>query len=290
MQDFRYALIRFVRDRERMEPVNAGVILQGAGRVDFKLQPHFARRKDVDTTIWTAWRRFFDEEIHGDAVPLFQPDRRAEQFLKHLRELCTANVVMSEPLLVSVPDDRSFDATLDSLYERLAAPPEEEPRATARRPTARFKELSENGRFLKRGMKKSSFVHVGDERLWHAFRQVENGVHIAIDKVEVGLELHPTAQEIQTLQLVTEKLPRFLNPKGTQRPGKYILVADALEHPFTDQSSEDFSDMKRLLSEYEDKIASGGGRVVRNADEVGRVAAEIEQSLQPMTASSDDEE
>ena len=140
MQDFRYALIRFVKDRERMEPVNAGVILQGAGRVEFKLQPHFARRKDVDTAVWADWREFFDQEIHGEAVPLFQPDRRVEQFLRHLRDLCTANIVVSEPLLVSVPDDRSFDATLDSLYERLAAPPDEGPPPPPPPPPARGKE------------------------------------------------------------------------------------------------------------------------------------------------------
>lgn len=290
MQEFRYALIRFVRDRERMEPVNAGVILQGAGRIDVKLQPHFARRKGVDAAIWTAWRRFFAEELHGNAVPLFQPDRTSRKFLDHLRELCTANVIVSEPLQVTVPDDRTFDAALESLYDRLAAPPEEALRAASRRPTVRFRELSESRRFLKRGMKRPSFVHVGQERLWHAYRQVENGVHIAVDKVEVGQELHLTASEIQALQLVTEKLPRFLERRAGERTARYVLVADELEHPFTEQSDEDFAEMKRLLGQFEERIAASGGHVVRSTDEVVRIAEEIELSLRPLPSPADDDE
>ena len=47
MNDLRYALIRFIPDAARMEPINFGVVLQGAGKIDFKLHPNFARRKDV---------------------------------------------------------------------------------------------------------------------------------------------------------------------------------------------------------------------------------------------------
>jgi hypothetical protein len=288
MKEFRYALIRFIRDRERMEPVNAGIILQGDGRIDFKLQPHFARRKDVDTTMWTAWRRFFDHEIHGEAIPLFQPERSSPRFIHYLRELCAENVQISEPLRASTEEGETFESVLESLYDRLAAPPDDEQRATARRPTARFKELAENGQFLRRGMKKSAFVQVNQERLWHAFRQVENGLHIAIDKVEVGLELHLTATEIQTLQLVTEKLPRFLrrpNVRGT----KYILIADPLERPFTDQSEEDFIDMQKLLSQYQEKIAAVGGHIARTVEEVSAISTEIEHSLPPLATANGNE-
>ena len=48
MQDFRYLLVRYVPDRERMEPINVGII-QGAGRIDFRLNPHAARRKEIET-------------------------------------------------------------------------------------------------------------------------------------------------------------------------------------------------------------------------------------------------
>ena len=51
-----------------------------------------------------------------------------------------------------------------------------------------------------------------------------------------------------------------------------------------------FSDLKRLLDEYEENIASKGGYVVRSAEDVVRVAAEIEQSLQPLATAVGDEE
>ena len=59
MNDLHYALIRFIPDMARMEPMNFGVVLQGAGKIDFKLNPNFARKKEVETPVFQKWRDFF---------------------------------------------------------------------------------------------------------------------------------------------------------------------------------------------------------------------------------------
>jgi len=123
MKNLRYVLIRYIRDRARMEPLNAGVILQGEGRIALRLSPHLDQRADVNTSAWKEWKEFFECEITGEAIPHFQPSRESEQFLRYLEGLCSGTVVLSAPLTISVSDGRSFGEILESLYQRLVAPP-----------------------------------------------------------------------------------------------------------------------------------------------------------------------
>lgn len=120
MNDLRYALIRFVPDMNRMEPINVGVVLQAPGRIDFKLNA--ARRKDMETSVFQKWQAFFEEEIRGDAIPILQPPKDSVQFLHYLSNLCEHTVIMTRPLTVSTRADESFETTLQSLYERLVIP------------------------------------------------------------------------------------------------------------------------------------------------------------------------
>jgi len=122
MKNYRYVLIRYIRDRDRMEPLNAGIILQGEGRLDLRLSSHLAKRDDVDTSVWQKWRRFFLKEVLGEDVPRFQPRKESAEFLKYLEGLCSGTVVLSAPLMVSVEDERRFEEVLESLYQRLVAP------------------------------------------------------------------------------------------------------------------------------------------------------------------------
>ena len=113
MFEYHYALIRYVPDAIRMEPINIGVILQGAGRIDFRLNTQ---------ATFQRWREFFDEEIKCEAVPLFQPEKTSLQFFAHLQELCDKTVRVSRPLTVAC-DIENFDQLLESLYSRLVALP-----------------------------------------------------------------------------------------------------------------------------------------------------------------------
>jgi hypothetical protein len=108
---------------ERMEPINVGVILQGVGLLDVRLRPNAAEQKEIDADIFRQWRHFLLEEIHGDHIPRFQPEKTSPEFLTYLSRLCQGPVLLSRPLIVQVAAPRTFSDVLDDLYKRLVAAP-----------------------------------------------------------------------------------------------------------------------------------------------------------------------
>ncbi len=288
MQTYFYSLIRYVPVMERMEPINVGVILQGEGLVDVRLSPHAAKRKEIDTLVFGKWRQFFLEEIRGDPSPLFQPEKSTPQFLTYLGQLCEGPVILSRPLTLQIAAPRSFSDVLGDLYNRLVAPPETTSPTAARRPTGRFRQITEDRQFLRRGMQRHAHVTIDDRRLWMAYRQVANGQQIAIDKIEVNVEIGKTANEIERMPYVLKNLPSFLQA-GNVRPTRYVLLADKMEHAFTDQRTDDFEAMREELESTVEKVKRAGGEVVRTVPEAERLTAELDQVLPRLEACASDD-
>lgn len=287
MNDFRYALIRYIPDMARMEPINVGVILQGQGKIDFKLSPHAAKRKDIDTPVFQSWRAFFEQEIRGGAVPLLQPPKDSVQFLLYLAGLCEHTVLVTKPLALSVQQERSFEEELQTLYDRLVAPLEFPKRGQQPRPTSRYREIEEEKNFRKRGMKKHPYLTIGGHRRWNAFRQALNGDNVVIDKVEVGNSVGLTADEIQKLSSGVENfLNNFLQHSSRNVLPRYYLIADRLSEKFTDQSDDDFQVMQEELKRVEEMVRQQGGVVLREPEEVQNFAAEIDRKLPPLEDAS----
>ena len=280
MNDFLYSLIRFVPDLERMEPFNVGVILQGQGRIDFKLSPHAAKRKDVDTIIFQRWRAFFEDEIHGEDVAFLQPPKSSREFLQYLSGLCDQTVTISKSLFLSERIEEPFEKVLQALYDRLVAPPDQQRREHASRPTSTFKELEETKQFRKRGMKKHPYIPLPGTKYWNAYRQVVNGENIVVDKVEVGNYVGLTADEIQKLSTGVEQfLDRFLNESNPTPPRRYVLIADPIQEKFTDQSEQDYKVMQDELREVVQKVERQGGKVLRDPEKVSSFAEEMDRKL-----------
>lgn len=280
MTDYRYMLIRYVPDRERMEPSNVGVILQSPDKIDLRFSEHAAKRNDIDTATYNEWKRFLRTEITGEAAPLFQPDRNSQDFLRHLETLCGGTVLLSRPLLLSADPARSFDNVLNSLFDRLVALPKSPPPGEAHRPTGRFRQLAEEGRFLSRGMKKHAHLAVENIRTWIAYRQVLNGELLAMDKVEIASHIGQTCNEIERLPLIAERLPQFLGARVEGKATQYVLLADELSEPFTDQSPEEFRAMRDDLEQYIDVVRKVHGvRIIREAGEAATFASEIDGKL-----------
>jgi hypothetical protein len=280
MRDYRYVLVRYVADRLRMEPINVGVILQGAGRVDIRFSPHAAKRKDIDTATLQQWRQFFVEEVKGDPTPLFHPEKESAAYLQYLAQLCEGAIHLSTPLQYATIESSAFDEVLESLYQRLVAPPEQATTAEVNRATSRFRQISKERDFDRRGMRRHAHVKISGKPLWMAYRQVDNGELIAIDKIEVDNRIGSTASEIQQLPRIIEFLPDFLRTGSNPKPTRFVLLADPLEKPFTDQSPEEFEAMQRDLDEMVGRVERGGGRVLRSLPEAEKLADEIDQKLE----------
>lgn len=279
MRDYRYQLVRYVADRERMEPINVGIILQGEGRIDLKLSPNAARRKDVDTAAFQQWRRFLSEEIQGDPTPMFQPERTSTAFLRYLEGICEGPIFLSPPLGASVPVESGFNQVIESLYRRLVAPRDADATASDDdRPSGRFRRIAEERKFLDRGMKRQAHLHVGGKRLWMAYRQVRNGELIAFDKVEVDRQLSQTANEIERLPEIARQLPLLLE-RGDSLRVHYALLADELVRPFRDQTEEEFLAMREDLRRYTEAIVKAGGTILESRADVDNLADEIDRKL-----------
>lgn len=278
MADYRYSLIRYVPDMQRMEPSNVGVILQGCGRLDVKLSPHAAKRGDIDTAVFQQWRDFFHAEIKQDAIPLFQPPKTSEQFFRYLRGLCEDTVVLSETLFYQSAD--RFDQVLEQLYDRLVAPPRSTDSLPSNRPSGRFRDIAEEKGFLRRGMKRHAHLFVNNQRLWMPYRQIHNDSIWAIDKVEINTQIGQTANEIERLPTIQQHLATFLGSKSRANP-KYYVLADQFERPFSSQDDSEFEAMRDDLERSLECLQKDGANVVRNVEDVEKLATEIDKHLEP---------
>ena len=286
MNQYIYSLIRFVPDLERMEPINVGIILQTPEKIDFKMSPHAAKRKDVDTAIFQRWRSFLEEEIRGEAVPFLQPPKHSPEFVRYLHGLCDRTVSISNPLFLSEPPDVPFEDVLQRLYDRMVAPPEQTRKEQASRPTSTFRDLEEAKQFRKRGMKKHSYIELPDTKRWNAYRQVVNGENIVVDKVEVANIVGQTADEIQKLSSgVDAFLERFLVRDQRSMPPRYVLIADDLREKFTEQTDADYRAMKDELDRVLELVSHRGGQVIRRSEEVQGFAEEIDRKLPSLVES-----
>jgi hypothetical protein len=276
MNEFLYALIRYISNPKRMEPQNVGVLLQGDGQIEFKLNPHASKRGDIDTQVFQKWKAFLHQEVNEAAMPLFQPARSDVEFLRYLSDLCDSTVVLSPPL--QLVTGKPFSEVLESLYDELVAPPESN-KAAARRPAGRFRQLSDERDFIRRGMKRRMHLTRGKDRFWMAYRQVENGTLLAIDKVEVNTRLDETANEIERLPNIEHHLQRFLARRKGERPSRFVLLADQMERPFGAQSPEEFAAMREDLELAIADLQSKGAEIVRTVDATHSLANEIDAML-----------
>jgi hypothetical protein len=287
LRDYRYILVRYVPNPERMEPTNVGVILQGNGRVDVRINPDAGRRDDVDTDLFRQFRTFFTKEIQNPQVPLFQPDRSTVDFLVYLANQCMGPVYLSRPLALQVGDGASFDSIIADLYLRLVAPPASPPKGEEKRPTSRFRMLAKERRFTDRGLRKYSHVRASDDaKLWTAYRQVINGEVIVMDKVEIGREIGGTSNEIDKLPTIARHLQSLLESDIGGKRAQYYLLADEFTEPFRGQPEEEFALMKADLAERIEEIRSLGGEIIRSPSEAAALAEELDQKLPPFAQKS----
>lgn len=279
MAEYLYALIRYVPDAIRMEPINIGVLLQGPDRLDFKLNVHASKRKDFNTIIFRQWRQFLQDEIKGPTLQLFQPRKTSPDFFIYLAGLCEGSVILSTALYHAAPDELPFDDVMNSLYARLVATPESSSHIDSSRPTGRFREISDARNFLARGMKRHAHVTLGGRKLWMAYRQIDNGELIAIEKVEVAQQMGATANEIERLPRIRESLPEFLGNGPRLKPTRCVILADRLERPFGDQTQDEFNSMRDDLEREIDQLEELGAEVIRSPEAAELLGDEVDHKL-----------
>lgn len=279
MNDMRYSLIRYIPDMMRMEPINAGVILQSQHEIDFLLYPHLGRRKDIDTEVYRRWKEFFEEEISGQSFPLFQPPKNSPEFLINLARSCDKTVLVTPPLAIQVDSSVAFTSTLHELYDRLVKPPEIV-HDDKDKPTAKYHEIESTQKFHQRGLKRNTYIS-GHKRRWNAFRHSENDANIVIDRIAIGNKAGEAIADLQKLSLgLDEFLPEFKSSSNAE----YFLIADELKKPFSGQTPEDFDAMRDEMEFVIRTVRENRGKVVQSSAEVSNLGEYLDRHLPPMTA------
>jgi len=122
---FRYQILRYIADLRRMEPENIGIIIQNADEVSCRFHTHLGGRRGFDHHNYRLWREFFETEIQGPPVPVFQPDRASVDFLEYLQERCSGNYSLTRPLDL-VLDTDNIKVAERYLFDTLVLTPDDE--------------------------------------------------------------------------------------------------------------------------------------------------------------------
>jgi hypothetical protein len=290
---FLYQLIRFIPDLARMEPRNLGVIVQGGGKIDVKLNRQATKwigARDHAETV-KKWFDYFEGEIKGSIsaqtdilipIPIstLMPDRGSERFLDYLTKQATGQIRVSRPFVIEYRTEKPLNAVIEELYGKLVCA-DTESEVTVEEKTAvhksiarKFNQLSGMRHFRDRGLLEDRHVQLSKGVNWFCYRHFNNGGRNVIEKVECNDDPGRTGLEASKLLF----LLREKHPKSFWKDFKLAILLDQFR-PFpkmpdeeNDAFSKDREEIRRLASDR-------GIEIIENDESVSAFANYIDEHL-----------
>jgi hypothetical protein len=275
---FLYQIIRYVADLRRMEPKNIGVIVQGQSDLKLRLWTHFRPgddKPDFDYANFRKWREFFEEEVNGPQIPLFQPPRYSPEFLEYLQSRCRGNYIVTRPLQLEVATE-DIDEVTQSLYETIVRSPEEE-QEPAEQPVRRFREQLE-ARKLHRNpfLRRDEYVALpnGESELFHWQYQKNHGSNqlVLIEPVQWLGKIRLTQLELEHVLSAAKKIA------ATALHAHLIVIMDEVTPP--SERAKDAT--KRLYENYVDGMRTlklESDEVISSVEQTENLVSRIESDL-----------
>lgn len=279
-QPYLYQIIRYVADLSRMEPRNIGVLVQGQSQLKCRLWSHFHPgddKPDFDQANFRKWRDFFEEEVNGPQIALFQPPRHSPEFLEYLQSRCRGNYIVTRPLHVAMRTE-DIDEVTTYLYEKLVRSPEE-PKPTDQ-PVQRFRaELRKKKLDKHKLLRKDEYVDLpnGDSELFHWQYERNHGsnVRVLIEPVQWLGKIRFTQLELEHVLSAVRKV------RAAHLAAHLIVVMDEVEPP-----SEKASDATRRLydnyMEGQKTLQHETSEVILRVDESEKLVERIESDLREL--------
>lgn len=275
---FRYQILRYIADLKRMEPENIGVIIQDAREASYRFRTHMGKRPGFDADNYRQWREFFEAEINGPPVPVYQPPRGDIAFLQYLQQRCCGNYSLTRPLELTMPSD-ALGEVRDHLFRTLVLKPEEQT-GDAKQPVRRLRnELRER--------KITSNPHFHERQLFNA-----NGITELVEYYYVrnhGANLPVIIQPVQILPDISrtinamERAEALVKTLRAARVKTEIsIVVDEMSPPKRDDSDKQkwaydhIIKGKRQLEKYDADVVDSTRGTVKLADNIERDLSEIE--------------
>jgi len=281
--DYLYQIIRYVPDLERMEPQNIGIIVQGGGQIVSKIWKYFrplGDKPDFDYSNFRKWRDFFDQEINGKQISMFQPPKSNPEFLEYLQSRCKSNYILTRPLCI-VTQTRVIEEVCDYLYSRLVRSPDAD-REPALQPVRRFREQLQARKLDKHPkLKKDEYLHLpnGDAELFHWQYEKNHGSdqRVIIEPIQWMEKIRLTQIELDHVISAAKKVRRAnLN-------ALMVVLMDEVSAPTrnvkasTLQLYENYTHGKQALKDLDAEIIS-------TASESEQLVERIENDLMELRA------
>ncbi len=275
-----YQIIRYVADLRRMEPQNIGVLVQSATQLRHRVWTHFrplGDKPDFDSANFRKWREFFEEEVNGPQIALFQPPRHSPEFLEYLQSRCKGNYVVTRPLHVAMRTE-NIDKVTEYLYETLVRSPEEpEP---AERPVQRFREELKAKKLDKnRLLRQDEYVDLpnGEAQLfhWQYDRNHGSNERVLIEPIQWLGRIRFTQLELEHVLSAVRKV------RAAHLPAHLVVVMDKVEPP----SAGARDATKRLYDNYvagQKTLRQESDEVIARIDESQSLVERIETDLREM--------
>lgn len=280
---FRYQLVRHIADLRRMEPQNFGVIVQSRDTVRWKYNQYFGRQSGFDRANFHEWKAFFNSEIYGKAVPLFQPERTSVEFLEYLQNQTRGNYSVTRPLEI-VMSTGDIEAVLNYLFQTLVWKPEDKPKIFTR-PVSLFRD-----ELVKRGlennpalMRNKGFALPGERKELVQYQYVRN--HGA--DMPVLIQTVPWSNQIQDTKGRLESALAIARILGKTHVKAELAIV--IDKPTSLKTEEKDDEGRALLRERfisapdEFKEAMGNTdnlKVANNVREVGALSDSVQRDLQ----------
>jgi Protein of unknown function (DUF3037) len=282
-QPFLYQIIRYVPDLTRMEPKNIGVIVQGQTDLRLRLWTHFRPgddKPDFDYANFRRWREFFEEEVNGPQIALFQPPRHSPEFLEYLQSRARGNYLVTRPLHVSMRTE-NIDEVTQHLYETIVRSPEEESEP-AEQPVRRFRERLEAKKLHKNPLLlRDEYVALpnGEAELfrWQYRKNHGSDELVLIEPVQWLGKIRYTQLELEHVLSAAKKI------REASLRARLIVVIDELVEPSerakdsTKRLYENYIEGKETLKQESDEVIS---KVEQTEILVSRIESDLMESLQ----------
>lgn len=278
-----YQIIRYVPDLRRMEPKNIGVIVQGQSDLKLRLWTHFRPgddKPDFDYANFRKWREFFEEEVNGRQIALFQPPHHTREFLEYLQSRCGGNYVVTRPLNVTMRTE-DIDEVTEYLYGTLVRSPEEES-DPAEQPVRRFRERLEARKLHKNPfLRRDEYVALpnGEAELfrWQYRKNHGSDELILIEPVQWLGKIRYTQLELEHVLSAAKKI------REARLRARLIVVMDELVPPSerakdsTKRLYENYIEGKETLKQESDEVIS---RVEQTEILVSRIESDLMELMQ----------
>ncbi|MDQ1638263.1 MAG: hypothetical protein QOF62_1602 [Pyrinomonadaceae bacterium] len=277
-KEYNYQIIRYIPDLRRMEPQNIGILVQDELGTTCRMWTHFrplGDKPDFDYYNFRKWREFFELEVNGPQIEMFQPPRESAEFLEYLQSRCKGNYTVTRPLHVTM-DATDIEVVKDHLFETLVRAPEEE-EMPATQPVKRFKQQLE-----KKKLDKNSHLQVdeylvfpsGETKLFHWQYKKNHGSdeRVLIEPVQWLDKIRLTQLELEHSLSAAQKV------RDSRLRAHLIVIMDEVAPPShlakeaTKRLYENYLEGKKHLKQLSDEV-------VANVPESEELVSRIEDDL-----------